>query len=128
MDKIKIFFKKNRILVLSLIAVIFIGAIIYAKKQPAQTIQPSMILFYSDSCPHCKNVEAYISENNIKDKLKFDEKEVSKSQANVTLLESKARQCGLDTNQGLGVPFFFDGQNCLMGDQPIIDYLKAYVK
>jgi glutaredoxin len=119
MDKIKEFFKKKTGLVILGIIVIFIGAIIYAKQQPTMT------LFYSDSCPHCKNVEAYINENGIKDKIKFDEKEVSGSQANATILERKARQCGLDLNQGIGVPFFFDGKDCLMGDQPIIDYFKA---
>jgi len=121
MNKAKIFFKKNRILVILGIVAIFIGAIIYAKKSTAAT----MILFYSDSCPHCQNVETYINENGVKDKVKFDQKEVSGNKANATLLERKARQCNLDPAQGLGVPFFFDGKNCLMGDEPIIDYFKA---
>lgn len=101
------------------VAVIFIGAIIYAKRPT------TMILFYSDSCPHCQNVETYINENGIKDKIRFEKKEVSQNQANATLLERKARQCNLDMTQGLGVPFFFDGQECLVGDEPIIDYFKA---
>lgn len=119
MDRIKEFFKKKTGLVILGIILIFAGAIIYAKSRT------TMILFYSTSCPHCKNVEAYISENGIKDKIKFDEKEVSQSQANATLLESKARQCGLDMTQGIGVPFFFDGKDCLMGDEPIINYFKT---
>lgn len=123
MDKIKAFFKKKTGLVIFGVAVIFIGALIYAKDEPN-----AMILFYSDSCPHCKNVEAFIDENGIKDKIAFDEKEVSRNQANATLLERKARQCGLDLNKGIGVPFFFDGKACLMGDEPIIDYFKTYVK
>lgn len=119
MEKIKNIFKKHQALIMLGIAAIFIGAIIYAKKSP------EMILFYSDSCPHCKNVEAYINENEIKDKIKFAEKEVSNNQANAALLERKARQCNLDTTQGIGVPFFFDGKNCLMGDTPIINYLQT---
>lgn len=119
MDKIKIFFKSNRILVILAVAAIFIGAIIYAKRPT------TMILFYSDSCPHCQNVETYINENGVKDKIKFEEKEVSQNQANAALLEHKARQCNLDTTQGLGVPFFFTGKDCLMGDEPIINYFKT---
>ncbi len=119
MDKIKIFFKSNRILVILAVAAIFIGAIIYAKRPT------TMILFYSDSCPHCQNVETYINENGIKNKIKFEEKEVAQNQTNATLLERKAKECGLDTAQSLGVPFFFDGQECLMGDEPIINYFKA---
>lgn len=86
--------------------------------------RPKMILFYSDSCSHCKNVEEYINSNGIKDKLSFQELEVSKNQANASLLQKKARQCGLDPNQGLGVPFFFDGEKCLIGDQDIINYFQ----
>lgn len=119
MDKMKIFFKKNQIMVIFGVAVIFIGAIVYAKR-PA-----TIILFYSDSCPHCQNVETYINENGVKDKIKFEEKEVSQNQANAALLERKAKECGLDTAQGLGVPFFFTGKDCLMGDEPIINYFKA---
>jgi glutaredoxin len=119
MDKIKTIFKKHRALVMLGIAAIFIGAIIYAKKSP------EMVLFYSDSCPHCKNVEAYINENDLKNKIKFAEKEVSNNQANAALLERKARQCSLDMTQGIGVPFFFDGKSCLIGDAPIIDYFQT---
>jgi len=119
MDKMKTFFKKRRVLVILGVAAIFIGAIIYATR-PA-----TMILFYSDSCSHCRNVEAYINTNGIKNKIKFEEKEVSQNQANATLLERRARQCRLDMTQGVGVPFFFDGDKCLMGDEPIIDYFKT---
>ncbi len=119
MNKMKIFFKKNWMLIILVIVIMFILAIVRARSQV------NMILFYSDSCPHCKNVEAYVLENGVKDKIKFAEKEVSQNKANASLLESKARQCGLDPNQGLGVPFFFNGQECLMGDEPIIDYFKS---
>ena len=120
MDKMKTFFKKRWVLLVFGVAVIFIGAIIYAKA-PAK-----MILFYSDSCPHCKNVEAYMDQNGIREKMKFEEREVSQDRNNAALLEQKARQCNLDLSQGIGVPFFFDGQQCLMGDEPIIEYFKDY--
>lgn len=100
------------------IVIIFGGAIILANKQS------QMILFYSDSCPHCQVVEKYIADNRIDAKLDFQKKEVSNNQANATLLERKARQCGIDVTQGLGVPFFFDGSRCYMGDQDIIAYFN----
>jgi len=83
-----------------------------------------MILFFSNSCPHCKIVEQYISDNNIDAKIKFQKLEVSQDPANAALLEKKAQACGLDVSQGLGVPFFFDGQKCFLGDQEIIAYLE----
>ena len=111
--------KKYWPLIIVVVVIIFFGAIILAKEQS------SMILFYSDSCPHCQVVEEYIAANGIDAKLDFQKKEVSRSQANATLLERKARQCGLDVNQGLGVPFFFDGSRCYMGDQDIIAYFNT---
>lgn len=86
--------------------------------------KPKMILFYSTSCPHCQIVEKYISDNNIDAKLKFQKLEVSQDPVNGALLEKKARECGLDVSQGLGVPFFFDGQKCLLGDQEITNYFQ----
>ncbi len=123
MDKIKKYVRKNALAVGLIIissAAIIIGALIYAKTPPA------MILFYSDTCPHCQNVAAYVEANGIKAKIKFEEKEVSNNQANATLMERKARLCKIDTAQGLGVPFFFDGQTCYMGDEPIIEYFQAH--
>ncbi|MFA5184033.1 MAG: hypothetical protein WC456_00735 [Patescibacteria group bacterium] len=106
------------------IVIIIILALAAAGIWLLATQQPRMILFYSDSCPHCQVVAEYIDQNGIRERFKFQELEVSRSQANATLLERKARQCDLDTAQGLGVPFFFDGEKCLMGDQDIIDYFK----
>lgn len=102
------------------LAIIMIAGLTYAliKKQPAQ------ILFYSDTCPHCQIVEQYIKDNNVKNYLAFRELEVSTNPANAQLLTKKAAGCGLPTDS-LGVPFFFDGNNCLVGDQDIIKYFSS---
>jgi len=86
--------------------------------------QPKMILFYGDTCPHCEVVEEFIAENNIKEKIQFKELEVYNNKANAQLLYKKATSCGLDVEQGVGVPFFFDGKNCLLGNKDIIDFLS----
>lgn len=104
------------------IIIIIIAAVIFGLIWLLQ--KPKMILFYSTSCPHCQNVEKYIDANNIAAKLKFQKLEVSQEPVNAALLEKKARACGLDVSQGLGVPFFFDGQKCFLGDQEIISYLE----
>lgn len=117
--------KKHKALVIIGVLVIFVGAIIYAKQSNPANELPSMILFYSTSCPHCKIVEAYITDNGVRNKLKFQELEVSSNQANADLLGQKAQKCKLDTNKGIGVPFFFDGEKCIVGDQDIISYFKT---
>jgi glutaredoxin len=114
--------KKYKSLIILLVIVAFFGLIILLGRL---TNKPEMILFFGDTCPHCKNVAEFIDANNIRSKLKFQELEVYNNQANAELLVQKAKQCGFDTSGGVGVPFFFDGAKCLQGDQPIIDFLKT---
>ena len=101
------------------------------KNQP-QTNKPTkeenqqtnkVILFYGDGCPHCAIVEKYIEENKIKDKISFAQKEVYYNQSNAKELEEKAKICGLPTDS-IGVPFLWNGEKCLIGDQDIIDFFK----
>lgn len=108
---------KLSLLAISLIVVTGLTVLLYQK-------QPAQILFYSNTCPHCKIVEQYIQENKVKDYLVFRELEVSLNPVNAQLLAKKAASCGLPTD-ALGVPFFFDGKNCLIGDQDIIKYFSA---
>ncbi len=82
-----------------------------------------MILFYSLACPHCQNVEQYINDNKIKEKYNFAQLEVSADKKNSDQLLKKAKACGLDT-QGIGVPLLWTGNQCLMGDESIIDFFK----
>jgi glutaredoxin len=82
-----------------------------------------IILFYGDGCPHCAIVEDYIKNNNIKEKLSFEEKEVYYNQNNAKELEAKAKICGLPTGS-IGVPFLWDGSKCFIGDEDIIKFFK----
>ena len=97
-----------------------------------QTISnPDLVLFVSQTCPHCKNVEDYIRQNKVSDKIKIDLKEVYQQPTNQQLLQNTADKCpGLDTSQGIGLPLaYFPGTNsCLTGDTPIIDRLSQMVK
>ena len=110
------------LIIVAIVAVILIWGQVAAKINASK---PNMIFFYGDTCPHCKKVEDYMAQNNIRARLKFQELEVYHNQDNVQLLSDKAQQCGLDTSQGIGVPFFWDGQKCILGDEDIINYLKT---
>lgn len=113
--------KKYLPLVILLLAVLIIGFFIISAKKNAET---GMILFYGDTCPHCQKVSDYIKTNNIKAKFKFQELEVYNNKANAGLMAKKAAGCGIKSDQGLGVPFFWDGKNCLVGDQDIINFFQ----
>lgn len=90
-----------------------------AKNKPEQPI-----LFYSNYCPHCQNVEKYINENNIKEKYSFTELEVADNQDNAVILAQKAAKCGIDTDN-IGVPLLFDNGACFLGDIDITTYLSS---
>ena len=117
---LNILMKKSVKLSILVIALLFIAGLvaILIKNQPTQ------ILFYSDTCPHCKIVEDYIAKNQVKSYLAFGQLEVSTHPDNAQLLAKKAAGCGLSTDK-LQVPFFFDGTNCLVGDQDIVKYFAS---
>jgi len=85
------------------------------------------IFYWGDGCPHCETVKAWMSENNIEEKIEIISKEVYKNQANSVELTARAKSCGLDT-QRIGVPFLYtiDGQ-CIVGSPNIIEYLEANI-
>lgn len=96
------------------------------KKEETQKVinGSGMIFFYGQGCPHCVNVEKFLEENkSVEEKVKFEKLEVWKSKENTQLMIERARNCGL-SEKNLGVPLFWDGSKCLIGDTNIIDFLK----
>lgn len=111
--------KPLKISLLLLAGIVIIGLTIVLVKN-----QPKQILFYSNFCEHCLEVEKYINENKVKDYLVFRELEVSQNQMNSRLLSQKAAVCRIDSRE-VGVPFFFDGEKCLIGTVDIINYFES---
>jgi len=84
-----------------------------------------VILYYGDTCPHCKNVEDYLSKNHsVEKKLSLVKKEVYKNRDNANDMGIKAEICQYYNPAGIPVPFFYNKGECLVGDKPIIDYFK----
>jgi len=87
-------------------------------------------IFYSTSCPHCQKVSQYLSDNKIEEKLdvlklKVDDENTDK--ANIDLWFQKVQECNLG-EESLGVPFMYHQGKCVIGDQPIIDYINSLIK
>jgi len=93
---------------------------------PVETVSmpQGIVLFYGEACPHCKNLEDYIDQNKIEEKLKITRLEVSKDQGNSNLLVKTAKDCGTDISQGAPIPLLYDAQKCYIGDEDVINYLK----
>lgn len=83
-----------------------------------------IILFYGKGCPHCNNVEEFINENNIQEKVNFEYLEVWYNRDNSRLLFQKAgEECGYDT-ETLGVPFLYARGQCYSGEPDIEKFLS----
>lgn len=88
--------------------------------------QAELTLFWGQGCPHCEKVKQYIKSNNLESKVKIAYKEVYYNKTNQQILEAAVKKCPeIDTSQGIGVPLAVVKANnqCLYGDQPIIDWL-----
>lgn len=101
----------------------FFGKIFPGPVKPV-VVPEGIILFYGQGCPHCKIVDDFITQNNIKGKVKFSNLEVWYNKDNQAILGAVAPKCGVSSSQ-VGVPFLFDGNNkCYVGDIDVINFFK----
>jgi glutaredoxin len=124
----------NKTLIIGLIltlAIIIGGVFLFsssdAKKANASPLPlPTSIEYYSRTdCPHCKNVEDFLSTWTKKDSVKIDIFETGSSNINAEKLIQRSTSCNIPSGE-IGVPMFFTPEGkCIVGDVPIIDYLKT---
>jgi glutaredoxin len=121
-------FKKIIVYILIILVVLGVGFFAYSKfkNNPQITENPpetkSVILFYGDTCPHCQDLEKWIVENKIEEKVEFSSLEVYNNESNRDLLIEKATTCGITDN--IGVPFLWTGENCLIGNEQIQQFFE----
>jgi glutaredoxin len=85
-----------------------------------------MILFYGNECPHCKDLEKFIEQNNIAEKVKFDYLEVWHSKANSRIMMEKAKECEISQDR-LGVPFLYVKGKCFIGGPEVEKFFRQEV-
>lgn len=125
----------NKTAIFIIIPIILIGALLWAWQSgtlakifagPTEynNVPEGIILFYGEGCPHCKNVDDFISQNNIQEKVEFSNLEVWNNEGNREILRKVIQTCGIASDQ-VGVPLLYDGKGtCLMGDVDAINFLK----
>lgn len=116
------------------IALVAIGGLIFwGLKQPvnAPTQNPAspastnadIIFFYGQECPHCLDVEKFLADNQVADKVKYDSLEVWHNQSNAALMKQKADACGIQP-EGMGVPFLWAKGQCFVGTPDVENFFK----
>jgi len=84
-----------------------------------------IVLFYGQGCPHCADVEKFISQNNIDAKVKITRMEVWYNRNNQATLAQVVQKCGI-TASSVGVPFLYDGNGkCYIGEVDVPNFLKT---
>jgi len=104
-------------------------AVLSEKQIPTQTDNTvkkednSIIFFYGNTCPHCADVEKWMEENKVEEKISIIKKEVYDNQQNAQELAKAAESCGLPSDS-IGVPFLYTEGKCYIGTPDIISYLS----
>jgi glutaredoxin len=95
----------------------------YQNSKPAPS-DGKLILYYRDGCPHCVNVEKFMADNGVQEKLvNLQIKEGAINQDNSNEMLKYAKQCQIPLDL-VGYPFLWTGSNCLLGDSDIINYFS----
>jgi len=123
-------------IILTIVVIILAGVGFWAwqsgvfTKTPSVAVKPAImpegiILFYGDGCPHCKDVEDFMTKNKIEEKVKITKLEVWHNKDNQTILTQVVQKCGIK-GDSVGVPFLYDGNGkCYIGETDVPNFLKT---
>jgi glutaredoxin len=97
-----------------------------------ENILPSskeIVFYYGITCPHCKEVEQWMKEKKIEEKIKVIKKEVYQNRANQQELSYVAQKCNINPSM-IGVPFLYSDGQCFIGTPDVEKKLaeKAGIK
>lgn len=115
------------IIIVGIMIVLVVGVIVlFNSTKRTVDLPKENIFFYSETCPHCRNVENFATANNVKEKFIYSEKEIT-SAANNKLFHQISEYCGIAL-KNRGVPLFWDGSTCLVGEDKIIELYTSKIK
>lgn len=119
--------KKYQSLILIILLAIIVWFVLTSRgKSNSIDLGTTPILFYSTTCPHCKNVEDYLTKNKVKEKIKIEELEISDPSSAQKFVQA-AEICQLDPNT-TGVPLLYADNKCYSGEVDVINYFKSKTK
>lgn len=125
----------DKTIVIIIILIILAGALfwsfqsgffagIFTGPVTATPMPAGIVLFYGAECPHCKDVEDFVAQNKIEDKIKITRLEVWHNKSNALLSATTAQSCNIDISKGVPVPLLWDGNKCYVGVPDVETLLK----
>ncbi len=118
---IKAFFANKRNLALVLVAAVLIitgGGFLLNRlgllNMQSVEVPKGIILFYGNGCPHCQQLEEFLTDHKINERVSHTKLEVFENESNAQILLETARRCKISDDQ-IGVPFLWDGEKCYLG-------------
>lgn len=108
--------------VIVLVVVLFIYQSKNTSSESPSGTPNTTTLFFSESCPHCRNVEVFIAENKIAEKVTFDKKDAWDAKNSDTFL-AVITACNIPKDQA-GIPLVWDNGKCYMGEPDVVSFFK----
>lgn len=84
----------------------------------------TLVLYYGDTCPHCKIVDEFVEKNNISAKINITHKEVFRIENNAKELILVGNSCKLPKDYMGAVPLLYYKNKAYIGDVNIIQFFK----
>jgi len=84
---------------------------------------PDGYLFYGQGCPHCGSIINYLQERGLFQRLNIEKKEVYFQRDNLKEFIRICQNYNIPEDQR-GVPMLFYQGRCIIGDKPIIGFIK----
>lgn len=92
-----------------------------------KNLESKNITFYiGENCSSCENIEKYFDENDVKNKIAFEEKNTDKNETDAEQMAEDAMQCDVDP-ESFRVPFLWVQGKCYTEEKDIIDFFKQKI-
>lgn len=118
-------------LIIIILGVVLVGSWEKKNREKEKNIKlpskNSFVYYYGITCPHCQDVEKWMKNNKIEEKIKIEKKEVWNNKDNALELQKVAEICALDSSN-IGVPFLYAEGRCYLGAPEVIKVLENKLK
>lgn len=82
-----------------------------------------IVYYYGKECSHCKDLEKFLEDNKIADRVSFAKKEVWHNSKNSDEMQKRADECRV-SKEGMGVPLVWSEGKCFVGGPDAENFFK----